>query len=839
MSNDTQVLRECSNEWYQELLVNSESLFCIHDLEGRLLFTNPAPARLLGYTVEELLRIPMRQLVAPELRTQFDEYLNRIRQTGEDRGLLAVMTKSGERRIWQYHNRLRKGMGAPPVVTGTAVDVTEQKHLESALKASETSYRILLEQTCDGLFLTDSQGRCNDVNPAGAALLGYARREILNMHIADIFVAKKASASLPEIASLLRGSNIGTDWHLRRKDGTVFSAEVAMHALPDGRLQCVFRDRCGHRQTEKDLFENEKRLSGLVESETIAIISVDEAQRITLFNAAAEKLFGCPVAEAVGQSVERLIPELFHAAHAGQIQRYFDIDSTDGGISWMGELCALRLDGRAFPIEVSISKCGNRIVTIILREISDRKQAQDSLLRMERRYRALIRASAQIVWTSAPDGEQHGESMPEWQRFTGQTTEEMSGQGWLNAIHPEDREKTLQVWKSTVAAGCPAEFETRLRRHDGLYRYMLVRVVPVRDSAEKLLEWVGMNTDITEKKLAEEELRRAKEKLGEEKLYLEQEISSVLDGELIGQSKALKEVMNLVAEVASTDATVLLLGETGTGKELIARAVHRMSLRKSESLIKMNCAAIPSGLLESELFGHEKGAFTGAVSGKPGRLELADRGTLFLDEIGEIPLELQPKLLRVLQDQEFERLGSTQTLRVDFRLVAATNRDLARSVTDRQFRSDLYYRINIFPIRLPSLRERREDIPLLVQHFVKKYATKMSKSITSIPRKTMDTLTRWKWPGNIRELENFIERSVILTRGETLEAPLHELLAWTTTAAEETLEAAERRHILLALRDSRGQLSGPAGAAARLGLPRTTLQSKLKQLGIDPKSFRA
>jgi formate hydrogenlyase transcriptional activator len=297
-------------------------------------------------------------------------------------------------------------------------------------------------------------------------------------------------------------------------------------------------------------------------------------------------------------------------------------------------------------------------------------------------------------------------------------------------------------------------------------------------------------------------------------------------------------MMEQVAKVAASDATVLLLGETGTGKELVARAIHQQSQRADNSFIKLNCAAIPSGLLESDLFGHEKGAFTGAVSKKIGRLELADKGTLFLDEIGEISLSLQPKLLRVLQDQEFERLGGTQTLKVDFRLIAATNRDLSDSVRENEFRSDLYYRLNVFPIRMPPLRERREDIRLLVEHFVQKFARRMKKSITSIPKRTMDALMGWEWPGNVRELENFIERSVILTQGSVLVSPLSELkpTAAEEKSVDESLEATEREHILRALRESHGQIGGLKGAAMRLGLKRTTLQSKLKHFGINPRS---
>jgi len=393
------------------------------------------------------------------------------------------------------------------------------------------------------------------------------------------------------------------------------------------------------------------------------------------------------------------------------------------------------------------------------------------------------------------------------------------------------------AFEASLEKGAPSTVEYRIVMADGRVKVLEEHWKVFHDGQGRPARLVGTCQDITERKQMEEELRKAKEKLAEEKLYLEQEIDTELGFEnIIGESRALKAVMESVAKVAICDATVLLLGETGTGKELVARAIHRKSQRSGSAFIKMNCAAIPSGLLESELFGNEKGAFTGAVNKKIGRVELADKGTLFLDEIGEISLALQPKLLRVLQDHEFERLGGTKTLNVDFRLIAATNRDLGESVRESEFRSDLYYRLNVFPIRLPPLRERRDDIPLLVKYFVQKIARRMNKSITSIPTKTMDALAGWDWPGNIRELENFVERSVILTHGSVLAAPLGELQpAAAEPAKDETLLAAERQHILNALRESRGQISGPRGAATRLGLKRTTLQSKLKHLGINPR----
>jgi formate hydrogenlyase transcriptional activator len=333
------------------------------------------------------------------------------------------------------------------------------------------------------------------------------------------------------------------------------------------------------------------------------------------------------------------------------------------------------------------------------------------------------------------------------------------------------------------------------------------------------------------------EIAQLKERLAHEKRHLEDEIGCANEpDEIVGNSLALKRVLDHASIVASTDSTVLITGETGTGKERVARAIHTRSWRRDRNFIKLNCAAIPTGLLESELFGHEKGAFTGAVCQKLGRLELADKGTLFLDEVGEIPLELQPKLLRVLQDHEFERLGGIRTIRVDVRLIAATNRDLVRAVEEKEFRSDLFYRLHVFPLHMPALRDRREDIPLLVRYFVEKSAARLHKRIEFIPDEGIEAMLQWSWPGNIRELENFVERSVILSPGNTLRLPLAELrleMARCFASPDDTLRGKEREHIVEALRQSRGLLSGPNGAAARLGLKRTTLQYKMQKLSIS------
>jgi len=383
------------------------------------------------------------------------------------------------------------------------------------------------------------------------------------------------------------------------------------------------------------------------------------------------------------------------------------------------------------------------------------------------------------------------------------------------------------------------------------------------DDVEFLTQAAGQIAIAIENAMAYHEISQLKDKLAQEKLYLEEEIRSEMNFEnIIGNSPALKHVLELVETVAPSDSTVLLLGETGTGKELIARAIHDRSRRKDRTFVKLNCAAIPTGLLESELFGHEKGAFTGAITQKVGRMELADQGTLFLDEVGDIPTEIQPKLLRALQEREFERLGSTHTRRANIRLVAATNRDLEQMIAAREFRSDLYYRLHVFPIRIPPLRERKEDIPQLVSYFVQKFAKQMQKKIEAISPAVMKGLTAWDWPGNIRELENFIERAVIVTRGRSLEAPVGELRKTNTvafphaeqhnveqvagertdsrsdnTSVADEYERKQREEIIRTLTACKGRVGGADGAAARLGMQRTTFVSRMKKFGIYAKQY--
>jgi PAS domain S-box-containing protein len=449
----------------------------------------------------------------------------------------------------------------------------------------------------------------------------------------------------------------------------------------------------------------------------------------------------------------------------------------------------------------------------------------------------VLTADARLVYTNEIALSYHGSALHDWQLrpLLDWRIDELP----TTLIHPDDRERMMCELKSTLSSGSPHETEARLRRNDGNYRWFLFRYNPLRDEQGRVVRWYVAGTDIEDRK-------RAEERLQHENVALREEIdrASTFE-EIVGISKALKAVVSQIAKVAPMDSTVLITGETGTGKELIARAVHKRSERSEHPFISVNCATFTPTLISSELFGHEKGAFTGAMQRRVGRFELADGGTIFLDEVGELPPDTQVALLRVLQEREFERVGGTQSIKVDVRVIAATNRDLQAAISAGSFRSDLFYRLHVFPIDIPSLRERREDIPLLVEYFIDRYARKAGRNIRHVNKKTLQLLQSYPWPGNIRELQNVIERSVILCESDILSID-ESWLPPPRTATESKrhsqlprrLEAQEKNIIEEALKATRGRVFGPAGAAAKLGIPRSTLESKIKSLKIDKNRFR-
>jgi PAS domain S-box-containing protein len=474
-------------------------------------------------------------------------------------------------------------------------------------------------------------------------------------------------------------------------------------------------------------------------------------------------------------------------------------------------------------------------------DITERVANERALQESEERFRDLADTAPVMIWIVDPDSECIYVNK-RFVDFTGRSKEQELGQGWMQGIHPDDYDVISETYATKFAQRQSLEMEYRLRRHDGEYRWVLDSGVPRFSSESIFLGYIGSCLDITERKESEvalktahAELHQLKNQLEAENIYLQQELQ--LDqkfGEIVGQSDAIKYVLYKISQVAPTDSTVLITGETGTGKELAARAIHGASSRKDRPLIKVNCGALSPTLIESELFGHEKGAFTGAVGRKLGRFELANEGTIFLDEIGELPPELQVKILRVIQENEFERLGGSRTIKVDVRIIAATNRNLKVEVEEGTFREDLWYRLNVYPLTMPPLRQRKEDIPLLVEHFVSTSAKKSGKTILTVSPQAMQSLQAHSWPGNVRELANVIERAVIHTPGSVLQILDHfEQLAPATLPSTQTLEEVERDYIIHTLENTGWRIEGPFGAAKILGLNPSTLRTRMVKLGIQ------
>jgi formate hydrogenlyase transcriptional activator len=463
-------------------------------------------------------------------------------------------------------------------------------------------------------------------------------------------------------------------------------------------------------------------------------------------------------------------------------------------------------------------------------DIEDRKQA-------ERELRTIVETIPAYVWTARPDGTIDFIAQS-WFDHMGHRREEVL-ENWTSVIHHDDVERVVEGWRTAVAHGRPFEVEMRGANAAGEYRWLLSRAVPLRDDSGAVIRWYGTLADI-------DELRKLKEELHKENIALRDEVSQAsMFEEIVGSSAALRRVLVLVGRVAATDSTVLITGETGTGKELIARAIHKRSPRSSRPFISVNCGAIAPSLIMSELFGYEKGAFTGAVQRHLGRFELAEGGTIFLDEVGELPQETQIALLRVLQERTFERVGGTKLIPADVRVIAATNRDLDKAIGDGSFRSDLYYRLSVFPVHMPPLRDRAEDIPLLVEYLTERYAAKVGKKITSVSRRTMELLTAYGWPGNVRELQNVIQRAVILCDGDTLvvdETSLPARDARLTIGGRglgRPKFSEEKEMIESALAGSKGRVAGRDGAAAKLGVPRSTLESRIRTLRINKNRFKS
>jgi PAS domain S-box-containing protein len=615
------------------------------------------------------------------------------------------------------------------------------------------------------------------------------------------------------------------------------------------------------RRSADELRRQKAHFEKLFELAPEAIVLRDLENRVLRVNQEFTRMFGYSAEEALGHNISALIvPD-------DARQQYDELrEALKRGERVDAEIIRRRKDGKRLDVSfvaapVSAGSNGPEVYGIY-RDITERKRANEKLRRSEAYLAEGQRLTHTGSWARCISTGELYYSVESFRIFglDPQRTRP-TFDTFLNRLHPDDRVSTLETLDHAIRERNDFECDYRIVRDDGSIRHVHVVGHPVINAAGQLSEFVGTHVDVTEQLQAQAalenalaEIRQLKDQLYQENVALREEIDETsMFEEIVGKSEALRLVLAQVETVAATDSTVLIYGETGTGKELIARAIHNLGERSAQAFVKLNCAAIPTGLLESELFGHEKGAFTGAIGQRIGRFELANHGTVFLDEIGEIPLDLQPKLLRVLQEREFERLGSSRTVKTDARLIAATNRDLSVMVEEGNFRSDLFYRLDVFPIHVPALRDRKEDIPLLVRHFVQQFSRRLGKNMDSIPSATMEALCEYPWPGNIRELQNVIERAVIISTGSVLNVPIGDLKSRSHSSnrakteswqfadarnARKAVDEAERKRILEVLEQTLWTVSGPDGAAARLGLKRSTLQYRMRTLGIPSKRER-
>ena len=768
-----------------------------------------------------------------------------------------VRRADGEYR-WMFHRKvpLRDANGNIVKWYGSSLDIDERKTAEEALRSSEAYLAEAQKLSHTGSFGWEPDTGEIVWSDETYRIFEYDRSV---KPTTDLLVQRVHPEDRPDFLKVIESASAGATqfehtyrWLL--PDGSVKHVHARAHALQDASGNREFVGAATDITERKAAEEAMWVLSrDLQESKA----NLEEAQRITHvghwewdiltgrvnWSDETYRIYGMQPQDRpmdIAACQEKIYPEDW--------QRGME-EALGGGARFNAECRVIRPNGEVriahFQGDVKRDASGQPYHMFgTVQDITERKQAEDKIREQESELRQIVDLVPQVVAVFGPGGERlyanrigldyAGLSLEEWRQAPGNAFSSPS------FFHPDDRERAAHTFYESVRPGGYAfELELRLRKRDGTYRWFLARYNPLRDEQGQITRWYVAFTDIEDRKQAEDRLRG-------ENVALREEIDKASTfEEIVGTSAALKGVLSRISKVAPSDSTVLITGETGTGKELVARAIHRRSNRASRPFVSVNCAAVPRDLIASELFGHEKGAFTGATQQRLGRFELANGGTLFLDEVGELPAETQIALLRILQEHEFERVGGIRPIRADVRVIAATNRDLQAAISTGSFRSDLFYRLSVFPIEIPSLRERKQDIPLLVEYFIDRYARKARKKITTVDKKTLRLLESYPWPGNIRELQNVIERSVILCETETFSIdeswlPKQPYLTEPKNQMElpGRLLAQEKEMIEAALKESRGRIFGPAGAATKLGIPRSTLESKIKSLKIDKNRFR-
>ncbi len=789
------------------------------------------------------------QRVHPEDRTSFEEVINRALAGAKDfeHAYRLLLPDGRVKHVHTIAHALQDASGNREFV-GAVTDITERK-------TTEDKIRRLVEANILGIFIANVQGEIVEANQAFLQMLQYGRQDLVSgrlrwMDLTPAELRERDQRALTE--ALATGVFQPYEKEFFRKDGSRLPVLIGGALFQSANEGVVF---------VLDLSERKRAEDGLRRSESY----LAEAQRLSHTGSWAwspdlTKDFCTSPNQDIrywSEECYRVLSfdpqdglprfeEFFQRIHPDDQPGFRELIETAirDKAEWQADYRIVHPDGPVRDIHVVghpvLSTSGDLVEfvgTVI--DVTERKRAEEELRRSEMELRQMLDLAPQLIFVEDKDGNRlyANQAVLDYYGFT---HEEWLSSDRSKVFYPGDWDRILHEVQEKFLSGLPHEAEGRLLRTDGRYRWFLLRRNPLRDEMGRVVRWYVAGTDIEDRKQAEDRLRS-------ENVALREEIDKAsMFEEIIGTSPALKAVLSLISKVARSDSTVLITGETGTGKELVARAIHRRSDRASRAFVSVNCAAIPRDLIASELFGHEKGAFTGATQQRLGRFELANGGTIFLDEVGELPPETQIALLRVLQEHEFERVGGSRQIRADVRVIAATNRDLQAAISAGSFRSDLFYRLYVFPIEIPSLRERRADIPLLVEYFIDRYARKAGKNIKRVNKKTLELLQSYPWPGNIRELQNVIERSVILCETEIFSIDEN----WLPQPPPRTPESKqhvefprrllgqEKDMIEAALKDTRGRVSGPRGAAIKLGIPRSTLESKIRSLKIDKHRFK-
>src|SRR5271155_648517 len=768
--------------------------------------------------------------------------------------------REGERLIRRFDGEYRRHMyRAEPLMDelgnvvrwyGTIIDIEDRKRAEDRLRSSEQNFRLIVNSIPGYVCALTASGEIEFVNNQVLEYFGRTFDELKNWAASDaVYPDDLPDAIATMRTSIETGQPTEVELRLRRADGIY--RWFLLRRLPQ-------RDSYGHivrwytlhtdiedrKRAEDRLRSSEQNFRLIVNSIPGYVYATTASGEIEFVNNQLLEYFGTAIDELKNWAASDIVCPEDVAALVAKVKT-----SNESGHPTEVELRLRRADGiyRWFLLRRLPQRDSNRHIVrwySLLTDIEDRKQAEDKIRRSEAEFRQIVDFAPQSVVVLAPDRDRtrlYANQMA--LDYLGFTLEEWQNSDRHEYIYPDDWERVTRETRDKFSSGLPHECEARFRGKDGKYRWFFMRLNPVRDEQGHVTRWYSATTDIDDRKQAEQRLQN-------ENIALREEVDQAsMFEEIVGSSAALRRVLSQVAKVAPADSTVLILGETGTGKELIARAIHNRSNRSTRAFVRVNCAAIPQSLIASELFGHEKGAFTGATQRRLGRFELAHEGTIFLDEVGELPAETQVALLRVLQEREFERVGGSVAIPADVRVIAATNRDLEVEIAAGRFRSDLFYRLNVFPITVPPLRERPDDIRLLVEYLIERYAKKAGKRVSSITKRTLELFQAYDWPGNVRELQNVIERAIVLCESDTFsvdeswlkyELPQEQRPATGVERGLVRLDASREKELIeTALTECKGRIAGPGGAAEKLGIPRSTLESKIRTLGINKHLFKA